>query len=128
MCTQDGGTLPGSPLRLSSLPRSRSLGCSGQVPSHPQGVQGHFSGGGWGADGPAGAQLGHAAQIPIQRRPCPGNTTGGQPAPSSRPACGRFGEVSTGELELLGGEGEPGRLEVNSGLRQPCVSHFPRHF
>lgn len=64
MCTQDGGTLPGSPLRLSSLPRSRSLGRSGQVPSHPQGVQGHFSGGGWGADGPAGAQLGYAAQIP----------------------------------------------------------------
>ena len=51
-------------------------------------------------------------------------TRRGQPAPSSRPVCGRFGEVSTGELELLGGGGAPGRLEANSGPVSP-VSPTP---
>lgn len=69
---QGGGMLPGPP-RWVLVPTSGSAphrpaaggpGALGRVPSCRQRVQGCFSGGRWGADGPAGAQLRHVAHLP----------------------------------------------------------------
>lgn len=119
-----GGRMPGfwSPPRaqlLISL-QQEAQELRGRSPLAGRGCRATSPGEGGELTGPLGHNSDTWPTSPTQHKPCPGNTTGGQPAPSSWPACGRFGEVSTGEPQLAGWKLTAGSVSPASPVSTRC--------
>ena len=101
---QERGSVGSGPPRAQLLisPQQEAQELQGGSPLACRGCRATSPGEGGELTGPLGHNSDTWPTSPTQHKPCPGNTTGGQPAPSSWPACGHFSEVSTGEPQLAG--------------------------